>query len=90
MELTQNEIKRIMNNWVNGTIAEYREKGIKLNRAKMAQQLDITQSCFSQYLNPSHPKAAPWEFQHKLAEMLNKSIRELHPELIDLSLSFAA
>lgn len=89
-ELTQAEIKTIMNNWVSKRIAEYRQQGKKLSRAMIAKRLNVTESCFSQYLNPKHAKAAPWEFQIKLAEMMNQSVRKLHPELIELSLSCAA
>lgn len=87
MELFQSDIKTIMNNWVAAEIADYRKQDKKLTRAMMAQKLNVTPSCFSQYLNVKHPKAAPWEFQLKLSEMLHQSIRELHPELFDLSLS---
>ncbi len=85
MELSQRQIKVIMNNWVSKRIAEYRAENIKLTRAMLAQELNVTQSCFSQYLNPAHPKASTWEFQVKLASLLHESIRVLHPELIDLS-----
>jgi predicted transcriptional regulator len=90
MELSQSYIKTIMNNWVAAKIADYRKQGNKLTRAMMAQSLNVTPSCFSQYLNAEHPKAAPWEFQLKLSEMLHHSIRELHPELFDLSLSYSS
>lgn len=85
MKLSQRQIKVIMNNWVAKRIAEYRAKNMKLTRAMMADELGVTHSCFSQYLNSAHPKASTWEFQVKLAALLNESIRVLHPELIDLS-----
>lgn len=85
MTLPQSVIKGIMNKWVSSRIHEDRKAGKKTSRAMMAQQLNVTQSCFSQYLNPRNSKASTWEFQVKLAALLNKSIRELHPELIDLS-----
>jgi predicted transcriptional regulator len=90
MELSQSYIKMTMNNWVAAKIADYRKQGNKLTRTMMAQSLNVTPSCFSQYLNAEHPKAAPWEFQLKLAAMLHQSIRELHPELLDLSLSYSS
>ncbi len=88
MELSQRQIKMIMNNWVVRFIAEYRAKGMKFTRAMIAKELNVTQSCFSQYLNPAHPKASTWEFQVKLAELLHESHRQLHPELFDLSFVF--
>ena len=89
-ELAQPVIKAMMNDWVTQKIIEYRGQGKRLSRTMMAKQLNVTDSCFSQYLNPKHPKAAPWEFQIKLAEMMNQSLRKLHPELIDLSLYCSA
>jgi predicted transcriptional regulator len=85
-ELTQAEIKNMMNDWVAQKIAEYRQQGKRLSRSMLAKRLNVTESCFSQYLNKNHPKAAPWEFQIKLAEMMHQSVRKLHPEMIDLSL----
>jgi predicted transcriptional regulator len=89
-ELTSSEIKATMNDWVIQKIVEHRQQGKKMSRSMLAKRLNVTESCFSQYLNPNHPKAAPWEFQIKLAEMMNQSLRKLHPELIDLSLSCSA
>ncbi len=88
MELSQQEIKTRMNNWVTKRISEYRKQEKKLTRSMMAEQLNVTSSCFSQYLNPSNPKSATWEFQIKLSALLNHSIRELHPELFDLSMLY--
>ena len=90
MELTQAEIKLRMNMWVVSHISDCRKQNQKMNRAMLATRLGVTSSCFCQYLNHLHPKAAPWEFRIKLAELLHKSLRELHPELIDLSLEYAA
>jgi len=89
-ELTQSEIKAMLNDWVALKIVEHRQRGKKLSRSMLAKKLNVTESCFSQYLNPKHPKAAPWEFQIKVAEITNQSLRKLHPELIDLSLCCAA
>lgn len=88
MDLSQREIKTIMNGWVSKQISEYRRRKLKLTRTMIAEKLNVSSSCFSQYLNPLHPKSATWEFQIKLSALLNRSIRELHPELFDLSLSY--
>lgn len=89
-ELPHTQIKNIMNDWVLEKIRECKANGVRISRTAMADRLNVTPSCFSQYLNPHHPKNAPWEFQVKLAEMLNKSIRQLHPELIDLNFAIPA
>ncbi|MBE1301885.1 MAG: hypothetical protein GJ680_18520 [Alteromonadaceae bacterium] len=81
---SESAIKRKLSDWLGEFLSRSRQAGKRHNRHSVAQMLGITDSCLSQYTNPSNSKKAPWEFQVKMCFLVGKSIIELHPELNEI------